>query len=224
MHRALRLAHCSDIHLDSDYYGGDWNRARHDRDRALFDGLLEAICAGRPDLLLLAGDLFDHNRATVDTVEWACERLANLPFPVVMIPGNHDCLAENAVYHRHDFAAAGLHLLLDPAGQTLTLPELGWPCGGGGWSITIQATGRWPIRRPGPIRTCGTSAWRMACMCRHRASRAIRHPFMRTKSKTPISTIWRWATSTAHGTYQPARPLPGTAAPRTRCWASRAAF
>ena len=125
MHRALRLAHCSDIHLDSDYYGGDWNRDRSHRDRALFDTLLDAICAGQPDLMLLAGDLFDHNRATIDTVEWACERLATLPFPVVMIPGNHDCLAENAVYHRHDFASAGLHMLLDPSGQTLTLPDLG---------------------------------------------------------------------------------------------------
>ena len=125
MHRAPRLAHCSDIHLDSDYYGGDWNRDRSHRDRAIFDALLDAIRAGQPDLMLLAGDLFDHNRASVDTVEWACERLAALPFPVVMIPGNHDCLAENAVYHRHDFAAAGLHLLLDPAGQTLTLRELG---------------------------------------------------------------------------------------------------
>ncbi len=125
MHRPLRLAHCSDIHLDSDYFGGDWNRSRRDRDRAQFDELLAAIDARRPDLMLLAGDLFDHNRASVETIEWACERLAALPFPVAMIPGNHDCLAENAIYHRHDFAAAGLHLLSDPDGQTVTLDGLG---------------------------------------------------------------------------------------------------
>ncbi|MDD3652248.1 metallophosphoesterase [Immundisolibacter sp.] len=125
MHRPLRLAHCSDIHLDSDYFGGDWNLTRRDRDRAQFDALLAAIGAQAPDLMLLAGDLFDHNRASAGTIEWACERLAALPFPVVMIPGNHDCLAENAIYHRHDFAAAGVHVLLDPAGQTLTLAKLG---------------------------------------------------------------------------------------------------
>lgn len=125
MHRPLRLAHCSDIHLDSDYFGGDWNRSRCDRDRAQFDELLAAIGAQRPDLMLLAGDLFDHNRASVETIEWACERLAALPFAVVMIPGNHDCLAGNAIYHRHDFAAAGLHLLLDPGGQTVVLDALG---------------------------------------------------------------------------------------------------
>jgi DNA repair exonuclease SbcCD nuclease subunit len=125
MRRPLRLAHCSDIHLDSDYFGGDWNRSRRDRDRAQFDELLTAIDAQRPDLMLLAGDLFDHNRASVETIEWACERLAALPFPVVMIPGNHDCLAGNAIYHRHDFAAAGLHLLLDPDGETVVLDALG---------------------------------------------------------------------------------------------------
>ncbi len=125
MHRSLRLAHCSDIHLDSDYFGGDWNRQRRDRDRAQFDALLDAICDEQPDLMLLAGDLFDHNRASEDTVEWACARLAELPFTVVMIPGNHDCLAEGAVYHRHDFAAAGLHLLQEIDGRRLVLEDLG---------------------------------------------------------------------------------------------------
>lgn len=125
MHRSLRLAHCSDIHLDSDYFGGDWNRHRRDRDRAQFEALLDAICDERPDLMLLAGDLFDHNRASEETVAWACDRLAALPFTVVMIPGNHDCLAEGAVYHRHDFAAAGLHLLHEIDGRRLVLEDLG---------------------------------------------------------------------------------------------------
>ncbi|HCO43721.1 MAG TPA: hypothetical protein DCZ11_05535 [Gammaproteobacteria bacterium] len=125
MHRSLRLAHCSDIHLDSDYFGGDWNRQRRDRDRAQFDALLDAICDEQPDLMLLAGDLFDHNRASEETVEWACARLAELPFTVVMIPGNHDCLAEDAVYHRHDFVGAGLHLLHEMDGRHLVLEELG---------------------------------------------------------------------------------------------------
>jgi DNA repair exonuclease SbcCD nuclease subunit len=148
MYRALRLAHCSDIHLDSDYFGGDWNRSRRDRDRAQFETLLAAIGDQQPDLMLLAGDLFDHNRASVETIEWACERLAAFSFPVVMIPGNHDCLAENAIYHRHDFAAAGLHILLDPAGQTLTLDELAVAVWGRG--MIDHHPGHRPLADPPP--------------------------------------------------------------------------
>ena len=154
MHRPLRLAHCSDIHLDSDYFGGDWNRSRRDRDRAQFDALLAVIGDQQPDLMLLAGDLFDHNRASAETIEWACDRLASLPFPVAMIPGNHDCLAENAIYHRHDFAAAGLHLLLDPDGETVTLDALGVVVWGRG--LIDHHPGHRPLADPPALRSRST--------------------------------------------------------------------
>ena len=97
MRPTLRIAHCSDIHLDTDYHGGDVNLSLRDYYRGVFDRLLNAIGEHDPQLLLLPGDLFDSNRASADTVEWAGARLEALPFPVVMIPGNHDCLEEGAI-------------------------------------------------------------------------------------------------------------------------------
>ncbi|MEL0082859.1 MAG: DNA repair exonuclease [Gammaproteobacteria bacterium] len=113
MKPTLKLAHCSDIHLDYEYYGGDRNLHLHDYYRDLFGKLLEGVRAAKPDALLLAGDLFDHNRAAEPTVNWAMEMLGKLPFPVVMIPGNHDCLIENGVYLRHDFNVIPNVTLLD---------------------------------------------------------------------------------------------------------------
>lgn len=125
MRPKLRLAHVSDIHLDTDYHGGDGPLARRDRCRQVFRTLLDHVVAHRPDALLLAGDLFDSNRASDDTVLWAMAALADLPFPVLMIPGNHDCLEDGGVYRRHDFnRIANVQLLTDPQGATAELPAL----------------------------------------------------------------------------------------------------
>ncbi|MBI3504138.1 MAG: DNA repair exonuclease [Proteobacteria bacterium] len=111
----LRVAHCSDIHL-----GANGAVA------ARFARALDAIGRQRPDLLLLAGDLFDANSVADETVVRAMEALGALAFPVAMIPGNHDCMADGAVFRRHDFGRiANVTLLADEAGSRATLPELG---------------------------------------------------------------------------------------------------
>ena len=53
--------------------------------------------------MLLAGDLFDSNKASTETITWAMQRLEALPFPVAMIPGNHDCMLPGSIYARFDF-------------------------------------------------------------------------------------------------------------------------
>jgi DNA repair exonuclease SbcCD nuclease subunit len=123
--RPLRIAHCSDIHLDTDYHGGQGNLALRDAYRGIFADLLARIRGHAPDVLALPGDLFDSNRASAGTVLWAAEQLAALPFPVVMIPGNHDCLEEGAVFGRFDFGGApNVHFLGAPEGERRRLPGL----------------------------------------------------------------------------------------------------
>lgn len=120
---ALRVAHCSDVHLDPDTYGG--GPGRRERQRQAFVAVLDAITGRQPDLLLLAGDLFDSNTASLETIEWAMQTLSRLGFPVVMIPGNHDCLEPGAIYSRHDFnRIPNVRLLVQEAGETAHLPEL----------------------------------------------------------------------------------------------------
>lgn len=125
MRPKLRLAHASDIHLDTDYYGGEEHLHRRDRCRQLFRTLLDNVRGQKPDAFLIAGDLFDSNRASRDTVLWAMEALGNLPFPVLMIPGNHDCLEHDGIYRRHDFnRIPNVQMIVDPQGATLELPDL----------------------------------------------------------------------------------------------------
>lgn len=116
---ALRITHCSDIHLDGDNYDDT-----HYRDG--FVNVLGAAVANGSQLVLLPGDLFDTNRASDEIVQWAMRTLEALPLPVVMIPGNHDCLQPDGVYARYDFSALrNVTFLTAEAGEWQRLDELG---------------------------------------------------------------------------------------------------
>jgi DNA repair exonuclease SbcCD nuclease subunit len=125
MRRPLKIAHGSDVHLDSDFYEGGENTAIRDYHRGIFHALLERVRAQAPHLMLLPGDLFDSNRASQGTVLWAMEQLAALPFPVILIPGNHDAMEPDAIFQRHDFGRIGnVRLLTAAEGERVEMPEL----------------------------------------------------------------------------------------------------
>jgi exonuclease SbcD len=78
------------------------------------------------DLLLIAGDLFDHNTVPDDTVAFARAELSRLQRPVVILPGNHDCLHAAGVHARHDFTAGAPHIRVIRRfeGEVIELSEL----------------------------------------------------------------------------------------------------
>jgi DNA repair protein SbcD/Mre11 len=109
--RPLRMLHTADVHLDGD--------AR------LIERVVDRAVADAVDLLLIAGDLFDHNRVPDSTVVAARAALTRLGRPVVILPGNHDCLYADGIYARHDFAVdGGIRVIRDLDGETIALPEL----------------------------------------------------------------------------------------------------
>jgi DNA repair protein SbcD/Mre11 len=115
----LRIAHCADIHLG----GGE---APDHFYRDAFSAVLSEIRIHDPHLMLLAGDLFQSNQINSATVKWAMEILGQQPFPIFMIPGNHDCVEPDGIYLHHDFnSIANVTMLSSPSGSTAHLPELG---------------------------------------------------------------------------------------------------
>jgi len=112
-----RILHTSDLHLAS--FG---DTACH-----LLESLVDLASKTKVDLFIVAGDLFDHNRVDDNLVSFAMEQLRRLPIPVVILPGNHDCLIPNSVYHRADLwrGATNIRILRAPHGETLELPGLG---------------------------------------------------------------------------------------------------
>ena len=125
--RPLRLLHTADLHLDHDAYGNATQQAAsRERGRRMLGRIVDLALADRVDLVLIAGDLFDHNRVPDETVEFARGELHRLGCPAVILPGNHDCLRTNAIYDRHDFSAGASHVsvIRRLSGETIELPGL----------------------------------------------------------------------------------------------------
>ena len=124
--RPLRVLHTADVHLDSDGGGPAQQAAHNERGRRGFRRIVDRALADQVDLVLIAGDLFDHNRASDETIAFVRRELDRLHQPVVILPGNHDALRANAIYDRHDLTAGArhVHVIRRLSGETIELPEV----------------------------------------------------------------------------------------------------
>ena len=107
----VRIAHSSDLHIDS---GSELTVLR------------SVLTAGiEADVLILAGDVFEHNRLPLQLIDEATRLLSDAGLPVVILPGNHDCLGENSVYVRGGLGdPENVSVLGVTNGETLHFPSL----------------------------------------------------------------------------------------------------
>jgi DNA repair exonuclease SbcCD nuclease subunit len=88
--RDVILVHSSDIHVDSGVADGT----------ASLRLVLATARALAADLVILAGDTFEHNRLPLDLIGEAARLLEGAGRPVVILPGNHDPLIPESAFHR----------------------------------------------------------------------------------------------------------------------------
>jgi len=112
-----RILHTSDLHLAS----------CAEKDCRILRGVVQLAEASRVDLVLIAGDLFESNAVEDDLVSFVAEQLGNLSACVAILPGNHDCLDQDSVFHRSPFRGnhSNIRVLKEPQGETLHWPDLG---------------------------------------------------------------------------------------------------
>jgi DNA repair exonuclease SbcCD nuclease subunit len=93
----ILLVHSSDLHVDHDHtepvYEGDGT--------AGLRWVLDTARGLDAHVVLLVGDVFDHNRQTPATMDRVVNLLADAGRPVVFLPGNHDPLTPDSVYRRY---------------------------------------------------------------------------------------------------------------------------
>jgi len=102
----LKLLHTGDLHLDSPFSRLDPGHAhiRRKELREAFSEMVQFVRAHFVDMLLIAGDLFDTEFVTRETVEFLRAEFARIPDCKVFItPGNHDPFTEDSVYNRYGF-------------------------------------------------------------------------------------------------------------------------
>jgi DNA repair exonuclease SbcCD nuclease subunit len=120
--RDIVIVHSSDLHVDHDYtarmHGGDGT--------AGLASVLSLARSANADVVVLAGDTFDCHRLPPELLDRTAEVIAASALPVVVLPGNHDPVVEDAVYHHGALAAVGnLHVLGVKHAEAVVFSDLG---------------------------------------------------------------------------------------------------
>jgi len=123
--RSIKLVHTSDVHLDSRQRNPVEGDFRNSAERA-FAAVITCARNENADLLLIVGDLFDHNRVGDNDFDFVCSQLARVACPVVLLPGNHDVHDGTSVWERLAKAGAGghVHALLGHDGDSVEFADI----------------------------------------------------------------------------------------------------
>lgn len=122
----LTFLHAADLHLDSPFRALSPEQAaeRREEQRQLLTRLAATAQEVRADLVFLAGDLFDSQRARPETVQLLYQVLEELEAEVFLSPGNHDPWSPTSPYGRLTWPDH-VHIFTTPAPQRVELPRLG---------------------------------------------------------------------------------------------------
>jgi DNA repair protein SbcD/Mre11 len=120
-----RLLHLADLHLDRSFGAlgcrPDLARRRRDGLREALKAAGEAAASSGCSAVTIGGDLYEHERAGVETERFLQQTFASWqPMRVFIAPGNHDALMPGSLYRRVEWPE-NVHVFTEPA---LTPAEL----------------------------------------------------------------------------------------------------
>jgi len=138
--KPIRFIHTSDVHLDTSFsstgFPARLGHRKREAMRATFRRILEEARLQSVDLVLIAGDLFEHDRVTPDTVEFLRQQLGGLGgIRVFIAPGNHDPFIQGSPY-REELWPSNTHIFRAEAFHTVELADLGVRVAGFGFTRT----------------------------------------------------------------------------------------
>ncbi len=138
--RPIRFIHTSDIHLDTSFsscgFPSRLGGRKREAIRSTFRRILENALVQKVDVILIAGDLFEHDRITPDTVEFIKQQFANLgDTPVFISPGNHDPYIHGSPYCEERWPP-NVHIFGEEEFRSVEIPDLGVRVTGFGFNRT----------------------------------------------------------------------------------------
>lgn len=148
----IKILHCADLHLDSPFAsdGVDHARVRRNELRGAFSSLVTYVKMSHIDLLLIAGDMFDREFVTLDTMRFVAREFSSIPeCKIVIAPGNHDPYAENSPWQRTAFPE-NVYIFKSETLAFFSFEELG--CEVYGYAFTSPNLDRFPAAAKKPRR------------------------------------------------------------------------
>ncbi|MGH2455367.1 MAG: metallophosphoesterase family protein [Candidatus Limnocylindria bacterium] len=111
----MKLLLFADLHLDAPFAWAspETARLRRRNRRATLTRILALADEEQVDAVLCAGDLFEHERVSPDTMEFLRTSFARTSRPVYLAPGNHDWLSSRSPYALVEWPA-NVHLFTEP--------------------------------------------------------------------------------------------------------------
>ncbi len=138
----VRVLHMADLHLEwpfgSTGADGRQGRLRREELKDVFSGIIDLAVERQVQVLLLAGDLYEHAHATRGTAKFLDDQFRRIPGVAVFIsPGNHDPFLEGSYWQTYPWAP-NVHIF-GPEPERVDLPDL--PVSVTGWGF-----GAWEVR------------------------------------------------------------------------------
>lgn len=126
--KTVKLLHCADIHLDMPFttLGDSEGRAavRRDELRQAFKNIISLAEKEKADLLLICGDLYEHEYVRKSTINFLSGEFSRIPhIKAILLPGNHDPYLPGSYYKTFQWPD-NVHILADEA-DSVELEELG---------------------------------------------------------------------------------------------------
>jgi DNA repair exonuclease SbcCD nuclease subunit len=120
----VKLLLFADLHLDAPFAWArpETARLRRANRRQTLTRILSLAEEERVDAVLCAGDLFEHDRVTPDTVSFLQASFARTDRRIVLAPGNHDWLSPASPYALTDWSS-NVHLFRETSLAPLSLAD-----------------------------------------------------------------------------------------------------
>lgn len=141
----IKILHTGDIHLDSPFSSLTSRQAeiRRNELRAAFTSMMTYAKMNNTDLMLIAGDVFDAEYVTRETLSLLCREFENYRKPVFITPGNHDPASEKSVWMR-DIFPKNVHVFKSGELEKVSLTDI--PVDVYGFGFTHREQDEVPIR------------------------------------------------------------------------------
>lgn len=102
----IKILHLSDVHLDSPFRNLTYSESveRRKKLREVFSNALDFAKNNEVSVILIAGDLFDSEFYTENTVSFLCDAFNSMPWcRFIISPGNHDPYKYGSPYTKNRF-------------------------------------------------------------------------------------------------------------------------
>ncbi len=123
----IKILHTADMHLDSPFtlMDASLSEARRADLRSAFTALMMYVKDNKIDILLIAGDMFEHEYATKETIALVMREFAKVPdCKIVIAPGNHDPYTATGIYKKCQFPE-NVYIFTEPTMSVFSFDDIG---------------------------------------------------------------------------------------------------